>query len=77
MKKFGLENGNFFDEFAGILINTAESKWEVLVGDIPEVEQTNVKIDEVIKAFYLSFSTHTTRDDMYQYLMDKCHKPVG
>ena len=57
-----------FDNFAEVLTNQAEDKWETLTGNLTAQQKTVARFEQTIKQFYLSYCDDDARDTMFAYL---------
>ena len=65
-----------FDNFAEVVTNQAENKWETLAGNLTDQQKTVARFEQSIKQFYLSYCDDDARDTMFAYLR-KLQKPYS
>ena len=62
------EGEELFDNFAEVLTNQAENKWETITMAIPIAQRTVARFRQAVESFYLSYCDDDARDNMFAYL---------
>lgn len=76
-EKFEFEGPQLFDAFEEVLQGTALTNWEQLADEVEEDDRTQETFDEIMVQYYADYCDENARDTMYDYLKNKCKKPVG
>ena len=69
-----VEGEELFDNFAEVVSNQAENKWETLTGNLTPQQKTVARFTQAMGEFYLSYCDEDSRDIMFAYLR-KLKKP--
>ena len=64
------EGEELFDNFAEVLTNQAENKWETITMNIPVPQRIAPRFRQAMEEFYLSYCDEDARDNMFAYLRD-------
>jgi hypothetical protein len=75
--RFEFDGPKYFEGFEEILQGTALTAWEMLADDVVENERNMERFEELLVSYYVDFCDVRARDTMYDYLKNKCKKPVG
>ena len=71
-----VDGEELFDNFAKVVSNQAENKWETLTGNLTAQQKTVARFRNLINDFYLSYCGDDSRDTMFAYLQ-KFNKPYS
>ena len=71
-----VDGEELFDDFAEVVSNQAENKWETLTGNLTAQQKTVDRFQQAIGDFYLSYCDDDSRDTMFAYLR-KFKKPFS
>ena len=74
---FEFDGPQRFEAFEEVLQGTALTSWERIADEIVEEDRTEETFDDVVSQFYLEYCDKNAKDTMYDYLNNRCKKPVG
>ena len=77
-EKLALENEELYEFFGEIVTGNAQMEWDLIEQELNEDEKTTERFWELIhNQFYRKYCSSDARDVMFDYLSNKCKKPVG